>query len=197
MDEGDWGVDRHAPRRTRRRRREEGTISADAPGATESAEKRTWPDFLKAVGKYSGLGSVAGGFVGAGAGLVDYYGQRTAAAKVKAGGGKFIPPNFPRLMLSRIGMCAGFFTIYQGVLSSLRLTGTNPNSDISNVLVAFGSGYVPFLVMGNGSVMAPYFAVLVMMDTYDAYSKGTGLVPLMNYSASSAPNPDDTHAEDR
>jgi hypothetical protein len=137
--------------------------------------------------KYAGLGAVAGGFVGAGAGLVDFYTQRQSHIKAVTAGSKASPPAMVALVLSRMAMCSGFFALYQGVLSGLRLSKVNQTSDISNVAIAFGSGYLPFMVVGQGSVMAPYFAVLVMMDPYDAYSRGEGLVP-MGVPATASPS---------
>ena len=182
MEESEWGVDRHAPKRQRRRRRDPN--SADESGTTAAStakpadEERTWVEFLTISGKYAGLGAVAGGFVGAGAGLVDYYTPRQSHLKAVAAGTRSSPPAMVALVLSRLAMCSGFFALYQGTLSSLRLAKVNEQSDISNVAIAFGSGYLPFMVTGQGTIMAPYFAVLVMMDTYDAYSRGEGLVPM-------------------
>jgi len=182
MEESEWGVDRHAPKRQRRRRRD--ANSAEAAGEASAAptdpadKERTWPEFLTITGKYAGLGAVAGGFVGAGAGLVDFYTQRQSHLKAVAAGTRSFPPAMVALVLSRMAMCSGFFALYQGSLSSLRLAKVNQQSDISNVAIAFGAGYLPFMVAGQGTIMAPYFAVLVMMDTYDAYSRGEGLVPL-------------------
>ncbi len=182
MEESEWGVDRHAPKRQRRRRRDANSADlqegTEVPAPAAADEERTWLEFLTISGKYAGLGAVAGGFVGAGAGLVDFYTQRQSHLKAVAAGSRASPPAMVALVLSRMAMCSGFFALYQGTLSSLRLAKVNQQSDISNVAIAFGSGYLPFMVVGQGTIMAPYFAVLVMMDTYDAYSRGQGLVPM-------------------
>ena len=77
-----------------------------------------------------------------------------------------------RMLLTRMAGCAGFFALYHGTLCSLRSRGINSESDVSNVAIAAGVATAPLLATGMVRILAPYAALLVIMDTYDTYKAG-------------------------